>query len=453
MAGQSLQERVHQQVLAQCQQLGLELEIWQVGNQPLCLLGKGGDFPSGDFETASRLQGQRYAVEVHEWLYVVDATDCKLRPKYLIPIVLQEMAAWTDLVVNASGTDKALDPLLGLSLMTGTLLISKNTPGLLNLFARFVKDALQLEAVFLYLQIDEDEAVEVLVSDDESSIREWLEDAQVKGLITKMRAMRERGLSVQTERNFAPVVHLEFVEDGPRELGYFALAASDASRYRPDMAHRLSAELASLFQKSRLEDKREARFMSASTEMKRLQETNAALQADLRSQDQKLNSLNAVHDRYQQLFAMLKTLQLVERDRHYFSKMLDFVRTFTKAQTATLCFSEISGMRLMYLIKERPLTTVTFSELDSGIYHDTLFSGTTFVWTGTVQRRFELPGGHPRVRNCMAVPFDWIDIQGVLLSANHTSFENHEETLEMMQQFLVMVRNDALQAYNMLEGA
>ncbi len=434
-----------------CRVLGFELTIWQCGETPTRILGDHESYPDGDFKSVTKLASHLYVMDVTsaeiEWRCVVNVASSRLRPKLLIPALMDSVAEMVAALLQPSSTDKPDSDVKDLQLISHTLLVSKNMQGLINLVAQFIKTSLGLDAVYLRLEPSDRDPIATCVGEHCQSLSEWIADDQVQGLIGRMRSMRERGLSVEIANGFAPLIHLSYVADGPREIGFFALAANSGSRFSAEIEESLSSEIAAIYDKARLEDKREARVMSLSSELTHERESNRALTQDLKLIKSQWAESKNVMERYQRLFRLFDALRTVPCDEHYLDKFLEFVRNLTAGNTATICFSEIQGMNLVYVQKDKRLGSLAFSELDGGLYHDLLFSGEPLYWDGCGVRSFELPSGHPRVRNCIAVPFDWGELRGVVLAANLSDVTQGKGLMDSLQKVIAMSQTDVRLAY------
>ena len=457
--GQSHQERAHQVFVSLCQDLGLEPSIWSLGAESLRLLGESDVCPEGDLSEAIKTGPDRYAVEVkgpnYHWVYEVNASHSTLRPKSAIISLLSHSVLWTQAIMNGSEPQSKAEPLQGFGLISHTLLVSKNMQGLINLMAQFIKSSLNLDLVFVRIEPSDRGPIEACTGDDwrSDAFRDWLQDDQVKGLIARARSMRERGVSVQVNSDFASVVHIGYLADGPREIGFFALAGSGERPYDLAVEENISTQIAAVYDKARLEDKREARFMSMTHENDQMRQTNDAMMMDLHDLERKWLDIQQVQERHENLFRMLDLLRHLPRDQAYLAKILDFVRSLAGSNTATLCFSEIDGMYAIYLMKDRSLRSLAFSELDGGLYHDVLHSGQHYHWDGKNPRDFDVPSGHPRVRSCLAVPFDWEDFRGVIMAANLEGSVHADGVADSITKLIAMAQTDITLAYEQFKRA
>jgi hypothetical protein len=189
---------------------------------------------------------------------------------------------------------------------------------------------------------------------------------------------------------------------------------------QPHDYQRLADILPRILKASEYDARREMHFLEISDAYTRLLQDSSALRYTNRELEQSLYLNNLTANYMDMILQFFQRTHLVEPGEQYLRTFFRFMRNVTGCPFCGIAVPRDGTILLTYKNEDQDPVQRQFPEIDSGIYHDLLFSPEPRYWTEDQPRDYLLPSGHPNMFNSYFIPFmDAETNEGTLVLANH----------------------------------
>jgi len=208
-----------------------------------------------------------------------------------------------------------------------------------------------------------------------------------------------------------------------KPLGLLFLGLPDGQSsltIQPHDYQRLADILSRILKASEYDARREMHFLEISDAYTKLLQDSSALRYTNRELEQSLYLNNLTANYMDMILQFFQRTHLVEPGSAYLRTFFRFIRNITGCPFCGIAVPLDGTILLTYKNEDQDPVQRQFPEIDSGIYHDLLFSPEPRYWTEDQPRDYLLPSGHPNMFNSYFIPFmDSETNEGTLVLANH----------------------------------
>ena len=221
---------------------------------------------------------------------------------------------------------------------------------------------------------------------------------------------------------------------------------SPSSEEQPEW-HQLAKTLTRLLKSSIYDSQRESRFLEIGDAYTQLLEDYSELKSSSQLLETRVDDLRIGNGHVTQVFRYLKSRSLQVDPEAMLNAFFRLARSVSSFELVGIALPVEGRIDLFWSSEDEMLSTMAFSEMEGGVYHDLLFTREPLYWDGSWPRKFLLPSGHPMVHNSFFIPFETTQGQdAILMLANHLSGLLHGGVKSLMIEVLQLEGDRIIEA-------